>query len=161
MRVKTMNNFRPKCQLLQTAQTAIVLCSLVIAVAGCGADPNGQVSENEVLDAHFHEYLVRDLRTYFKLPASSSKSVGHEFIKGHEGVYQTDRGYPHHFLWVYVYDGNKIVSEGFAKVDAIDKNKFRVATFISRAQIKKDPKAIEETYGASLGADIINRANRL
>ena len=163
MRVKTMNSVRLKCQLVQTArtaQTAIVLCSLVIALAGCGSDPNGHVSENEVVDTHFHEYLVRDLRTYFKLPASSSKSVGHEFIKGHEGVYQTGRGYPHYFLWVYVYDGNKIVSEGFAKVDAVDKNKFRVATFISRAQIKKDPRAIEETYGASLGADIINRANR-
>lgn len=155
-----MRNLRLKCQFLQTAQTAILLCFLALSLAGCGADPNGHVSENDVVDVHFHEYLVRDLRTYFKLPASSSKSVGQEFIKGHEGLYQTGTGYPHYFLWVYVYDGNKIVSEGFAKVDAVDKNKFRVATFISRAQIKKDPKVIEETYGASLGADIINRANR-
>ena len=155
-----MKNFRLKCQFLQTAQTATVLCCLVISLAGCGADPIEHASENEVIDAHFHENLVRDLRTYFKLPATSSKSVGHEFIKGHEGVFQTGSGYPHYFLWVYLYDGNKIVSEGFAKVDAVDKGKFRVATFISRAQIKKDPKAVEETYGASLGADIINRANR-
>jgi hypothetical protein len=129
-------------------------------LVGCGSDPLGHVSENEVPDAHFLEYLVRDLRTYFKLPAQSSKSVGHEFIKGHEERYQTGTGYPHYFLWVYVYDGNKIVSEGFAKVDAIDNSKFRVATFISKAQIKKDPRAKEEAYGSSLGADIIDRANK-
>lgn len=142
----------------QSLQTAIVLCCLNLSLSGCGSDPLGHVSENEVPDAHFHEYLVRDLRTYFKLPAESTKSVGHEFIKGHEGLYQTGTGYPHYFLWVYVYDGNKIVSEGFARVDAIENSKFRVSTFISKAQIKKDPRAIEEAYGASLGADIINRA---
>lgn len=142
----------------QPLQTAIVLCCLSLSLAGCGSDPLGHVSENEVPDAHFHEYLVRDLRTYFKLPAEGTKSVGHEFMKGHEGLYQTGTGYPHYFLWVYVYDGNKIVAEGFAKVDAIDNSKFRVATFISKAQIKKDPRAIEEAYGGSLGADIINRA---
>lgn len=144
----------------QPLQAAIVLCCLNLSLVGCGSDPLGHVSENEVPDAHFHEYLVRDLRTYFKLPAQSSKSVGHEFIKGHEERYQTGTGYPHYFLWVYVYDGNKIVSEGFAKVDAIDNSKFRVATFISKAQIKKDPRAKEEAYGSSLGADIIDRANK-
>lgn len=157
MRVLKMKISRLTGQFLQTT---IVLCFLTVSLAGCGADPLGHVSENEVPDVHFHEYLVRDLRTYFKLPAASSKSVGHEFINGHEGVYQTGTGYPHYFLWIYLYDGNKIVSEGFAKVDAVDKNKFRVATFISKAQIKKDPKAVEEAYGSSLGADIINRANR-
>lgn len=158
-----MRNLRLKCHYrhkVQSPQFAIVLCCLVMSLAGCGSDPNGHVSESEVIDVHFHDYLVRDLRTYFKLPATSSKSVGHEFINGHEGVYQTGSGYPHYFLWIYLYDGNKIVSEGFAKVDAVDKGKFRVATFISRAQIKKDPKAVEEAYGSSLGADIINRANR-
>lgn len=142
----------------KSLQTAIVLSSLTLVLVGCGNDSLGSVSENEVTDAHFHEYLVRDLRTYFKLPAESTKSVGHEFIKGHEGLYHTSTGYPHYFLWVYVYDGNKIVSEGFAQVDALDNSKFRVATFISKAEIKKDPRAIEEAYGASLGADIINRA---
>lgn len=142
----------------QSLDTAIVLCCLNLSLSGCGSDPLGHVSENEVPDAHFHEYLIRDLRAYFKLPAESTKSVGHEFIKGHEELYQAGTGYPHYFLWVYVYDGNKIVSEGFARVDAIENSKFRVSTFISKAQIKKDPRAIEEAYGASLGADIINRA---
>jgi len=149
---------RPLIVRFQPFRIAIVIYCLNLFLVGCGSDPLGHVSENEMPDAHFHEYLVRDLRTYFKLPAESTKSVGHEFIKGHEELYQTGKGYPHYFLWVYVYDGNKIVSEGFAKVDAIGNSKFRVATYISKAQIKKDPRAIEEAYGSSLGADIINRA---
>lgn len=144
-----------KCQL-----TAIAFCFVALSLTGCGSDPSGTAIENVVPDAHFHEYLVRDLRTYFNLPAASPKSVGHEFIKGHDGIYQTGNSRPHYYLWIFVYNGNEIESEGFAQVDVMDKSRFSVNAFISKAQIKKDPKAIEETYGTSLGADIIDRANQ-
>jgi hypothetical protein len=144
-----------KCQL-----TTIAFCFFAMSLTGCGSDPSGSAIENVVPDAHFHEFLVRDLRTYFNLPAASPKSVGHEFIKGHDEVYQTGNSRPHYYLWIFVYNGNKIESEGFAQVDVMDKSRFTVNTFITKEQIKKDPKAIEEAYGASLGADIIDRANQ-
>ncbi|CAN5320719.1 hypothetical protein BH11CYA1_BH11CYA1_44890 [soil metagenome] len=133
---------------------------LVFSLAGCGGDSADDLSANIVPSEHFNEFLVRDLRSYFNLPARSPKSVGQEFIKGNEDAVKSSNGLPRYYLWVFVYEGNKVVSEGFAEVDSVSKTRFTVRTFISKDAIKKDPRAIEEAYGTSLGADIIDRANR-
>jgi hypothetical protein len=137
---------------------AILVCFLFVPLAGCGWDPWGQLAGNDVPAEHFHEYLIRDLRSYFKLEAGSTKAVGYELLRDH--VEQCGLGWPHYFLWVYVYEGNQVITEGFAEVNAMNTTEFGMEKFISKEQIKKTPKVPPEYLSASLWSDIVARANK-
>lgn len=102
--------------------------------------------------------MIRDLRAYFKLESDSKTSVGYELLE--DGTYGGGKSFPHYCVWVYIYDGNKVLEQGIAAVAAENKQRFDVTKYISKEEIKKNPKAVAETFPPILCPEIIDRAKR-
>jgi len=137
----------------------IALCSLsVLTLAGCATDPYGEIAGNDIDQVHFHDYMIRDLRKYFKLEPTSTKAVAYEFLK--PGPAQHGLGYPHYFVWLRVHDGHQVYEEGFAEIDAVETQYFSVNKFFSKKTINQNPSLITGHYGQGLSEIILEKAGQ-
>jgi len=137
----------------------IALCFFgVVALAGCATDPYGEIAGNVIDQAHFHDYMIRDLRKYFKLAPSSNKAVAYESLR--PGPAQHGLGYPHYFVWIRVHDGHQVQEEGFAEVDAVETQYFSVNKYFSKKTINQNPNVITEHYGQGLSEIILEKARQ-
>lgn len=110
---------------------------------------NGDIPDGE----HFDEYLTRDIESYF-----SGKGQA-DYILLRKSPSQAGTGYPHYYVWVTVTDeiGNT-VTEGAARLNAIEKEGFAVTDFITKAQILDNNGIIERLFPLILHKRILELA---
>ena len=103
--------------------------------------------------AHFQEFLERDLRTYFQ-----ADSVEYELLR--QGPTQVGVSLPKYYLWVRAKDENgTVTAEGACRVAAIEKELFEVLQFLEKKSISKDPERVEAVFPAPLVPKILERAS--
>ena len=91
----------------------------------------------------FDRLIKRDLEHYF------SGIYGHtvlstEFLR--IGPTQNGVAYPKYYLWVKIYKANKLVNQGAARIEAIEKKRFEVTDFVSITEIRNNSKDIYSIF---------------
>jgi hypothetical protein len=98
---------------------------------------------------------MKDLKCYFISQGFPDAVVTYDFLR--VGPTQSDVSYPKYYLWVQVRSKRGDVS-GAVRVEAIDKMRFEVTNFISKAEILKDPDVVGTVFPALLIEPIDRRA---
>ena len=120
----------------------LIGCSLNICIAQNNYTPQQKAImdiQKSHLDANipeqsvFNKFLARDLKKYFQ-PSLGEVVAKWDFLR--EGPTQIGVAYPKYYLWIKTFKGSKLISEGAARVEAIDKKRFEVTDFVTTKQIK-------------------------
>jgi hypothetical protein len=106
-------------------------------------------------DANAREFLQRDLTSYF---CKGYKDCHVEFELLQNGPTATGVSYPKYYLWTKALSGNHLISEGAARVAAIDQQHFEVINFLAADDIDASPAQVEQLFPASLVDKIIAKA---
>jgi hypothetical protein len=114
--------------------------------------------EANVPDASsFDSLLRRDLAAFFHaIDPSSPSKVDYKLLRN--GPTQTGVSYPKFYLWATAKNGSGIVHEGAVRVAAVEKTRFEVTRFISKAEILKAPQELQSVFPAPLVAPILELA---
>jgi hypothetical protein len=95
----------------------------------------------------FDRLLKRDLTDYF-VKAGKKVAVVHEFLR--DGPTQSGTSYPKYYLWVELRKGGTTTDEGAVRVAAVDKSRFVVTDYLSRATMLKHPTQIDSVFPAQV-----------
>ncbi len=100
--------------------------------------PESHIEGNVPDEKVFHEYLVRDLTTYFMKRYNQDISVSAQLLSNN--IDQAGLGVPKFYAWVVITDslGNEVIDEGVVRVGANAKENFTVMAYFSVESIKQD-----------------------
>ena len=92
------------------------------------------IDTNVAEQSQFDILMKQDLEKYFSATFGKT-TVKWEFLRN--GATQSGVAYPKYYLWTKVYRGSKLLSEGAARVAAIDKTSFEVTDFVNIKDIRQ------------------------
>ena len=104
----------------------------------------------------FDTFLKRDLETSFRESNAEPVRVAYQFLR--DGPTQSGVAYPKFYAWVRIVAGDRPSREGAVRVAAIDKVRFEVTDFVSKADIARDPDALPRIFPAALIPTILQMA---
>ncbi len=107
---------------------------------------------------NFDSFLKRDLKAYFKNDEQKNTLVEYEMLR--DGPTQSGVAYPKYYVWVKISSKGIIQNEGAARVAAIDKTKFEITDFLSKAEIRSFPDSVSKIFPAALISKINSLALR-
>jgi len=138
----------------------------VVLALGLAARAHGQQDISDVARSHiegnvpsdtdFDTTLRRDLTDYFRRSTQRSVKVEYELLR--KGPTQSGVAYPKFYVWVKVVVQSKPTEQGAVRVAAIEKVRFEVTDFLSKAEIVRDPSAVSRVFPAALVPSIVERA---
>jgi hypothetical protein len=132
--------------------TGIALADPIATVIASHIDGNVPPPE------HFKEFLERDLRKYFTVPGGAPAALEYEMLR--EEPTQTGISFPKYYVWVKVVDSGGTVQEGAAQVAAIQKARFEVTHFFSKAQIREGPQDLQLVFPPAVCDAAIAKAGK-
>lgn len=91
----------------------------------------------------FDSLLARDLVGHFS-EISELAEVHWVFLR--EGPTQSGTSYPKFYLWVKIYENNKLLKEEAARVQAMEKTRFSITDFVDFDDIKNRSKDIYSIF---------------
>ena len=103
----------------------------------------------------FDAYMKRDLASYLCKGVDNCR-VEYQLLR--EGPTQTGISYPKFYVWAVCSQQDKVLTEGAARVSAIDKQGFTITNFVTRREIRESPRRIEEIFPGPLVSNILQRA---
>jgi hypothetical protein len=103
----------------------------------------------------FNGLLQRDVKAFFVTKGMKNPTVTIDLLRS--GPTQSGMSYPKFYLWVTANTAGKDVAVGAMKVDAVQKNKFRVSKFLQIDDIRADPDQLNTTFPAALIRSIKER----
>lgn len=140
--------------------STIALISLVLCLGCSGQSAGTRIAESHI-DANvpktqeFDAYMKRDLASYLCKSVDNCR-VEYQLLR--EGPTQTGISYPKFYVWAVCSQQDKVLTEGAARVAAIDKRGFTVTNFVTRKEIQESPRRIQELFPAALVPNILKRA---
>lgn len=136
------------------------LLSLVLTT-GC----KGQIAGSGIAESHvdanvpqskdFDAYMKRDLASFLCKGAQDCR-VEYRMLR--EGPTQTGISYPKFYVWAVCFQQDKVLTQGAARIAAIDRQGFSVTNFLSRKEILDSPQQVEGIFPAPLVPKILQRA---
>lgn len=137
------------------------LLGLGLSVVSHGQQDLSDVSRSHIeanvpLESDFDAILRRDLTDYFRRSAQEPVKVEYELLR--KGPTQSGVAYPKFYAWVKVFTQNNSTQQGAVRVAAIEKVRFDVTDFLSKAEIARDPSAARRVFPAALVPHILERA---
>jgi hypothetical protein len=148
------------CQ-MKTAIASTALLTLVLT-SGCKAQNSGtsladsHIEGNVPASQNFDTYMKRDLASFL---CEGAQNCRVEYGLLREGPTQTGIAYPKFYVWVVRFQQDKVLTQGAARVAAIDKQPFHVTDFLSREQILESPQQVGSIFPAPLVSKILQRAH--
>lgn len=134
----------------------VVLFSQSVAAQWQSALQSSHIEANIPPAESFEPLLRRDLLAFFGRADASVTSVEFKLIRN--GPTQSGVAYPKYYLWVKVFAGSRPKEEGAVRVAAIDRERFEVTDFLSKAKIQAAPSEVGATFPAALVPSIISLA---
>lgn len=105
----------------------------------------------------FAKFLARDLGDYLSKQTGRKIELHYELLR--DGPTQTGIAYPKFYVWVRgIAEDKKVVTEGAARLAAVEKSKFDVTHYISKEAIVADPKVLETIFPQALLPKIREKA---
>jgi hypothetical protein len=96
----------------------------------------------------FRPFLIRDLTAHLKATHGDKLAVDYELLR--DGPTQSGVAYPKFYVWVKATNSEKMVIEGAVRVAAIERKRFEVTDFVSRADIVSHPDALGRIFPQSV-----------
>jgi hypothetical protein len=144
--------------------SALLLCTLIVAPKyQCNAQDTMADIARSHIDANvpssefFDTYMKRDLGSYL-CKGTSPCRIEYQLLR--DGPTQTGIAYPKFYVWVKCFIGERLQTEGAARLAAIDKKEFQIADFLTRSQISDSPQQVAAVFPAPLVKDILQRAKQ-
>jgi hypothetical protein len=114
----------------------------------------------------FSELLHRDLLTHFR-----GSGIPDNTKAEYQLLRDTPTGpvklakpyaqaYPVYYLWVRMLSGATVLNEGVVRALAIERNRFEITQFLSRAEILADPSRVSKIVPLNLVQNVISLAER-
>jgi hypothetical protein len=104
------------------------------------AEKKRHIEANVPDKADFDIFMRRDLVKYFKETTGKQFKVDYELLR--EKPFQAGKkypmAYPLFYVWIGLYENDKLVDKGAARVRAIEKKRFEVVTFADKKRIERD-----------------------
>ena len=107
-------------------------------------------------DSDFEPFLRRDLKAFFTDRFKSPVSVEPVLLR--DGPTQSGVSYPKYYAWVVISVDEKTVDQGAVRLEAVDKARFVVTTFLSAETIRNNPEAVSKVFPLALIEVIVHRA---
>jgi hypothetical protein len=133
-------------------KTQLILASLLLLVWGCTA--SCQSTMDSVADSHvranvpdekdFDSFLKRDLESYFKELKKKSVVVEYQLLRN--GPTQSGTAFPKFYIWVMIKENGALLEDGAVKVAAMEKKRFEVYDYLTRADIERDVERIYQIF---------------
>ncbi|HTC76809.1 MAG TPA: hypothetical protein VK684_14600 [Edaphobacter sp.] len=151
------------------AATALRLASLLLCISifmperPCHAQDSMAEIARSHIDANvpspefFDAYMKRDLSSYLCKGPGSCR-IEYQLLR--DGPTQTGISYPKFYVWAKCFNGDRLQTEGAARLAAIDKKEFQITNFLSRSQISDSPQQVGEIFPAPLVKNILQRAKQ-
>ncbi len=136
----------------------LLMTPAYVVLSFSSALSRSHIGANVPDDAHFHEYLKRDLTAYFSAADSAVTGVEYELLR--KAPTQVGIAYPKYYAWVTVRSDRGTVTQGVVRLAAQDGEKFEVSNFLTRDEVLSQSERVEETFPAALNAEIMRRAKR-
>jgi hypothetical protein len=108
--------------------------------------------------ASFDILMQRDLSAYFEKTLETSGKVHVDYQLLRKGPTQTGVSYPKFYVWAKVSNGGHVVTEGAARVAAVNRTRFTVTDFLGRDQILAEPEKVNMVFPSALNARIVEFA---
>jgi hypothetical protein len=146
---------------MKVAIVSGALLTLVLT-SGCRAqDPGNSIADSHIEgnvppSQNFDAYMKRDLASFL---CEGSLNCRVEYSLLREGPTQTGIAYPKFYVWVLCFQQDKVLMQGAARVEAIDKQLFHVTNFLSREQILASTQEVGSIFPAPLVSKILQLAH--
>jgi len=124
----------------------ILVALLFICCAFVGhAQSNSQIDGHVPASSDFAKILTRDISDYLSRKEGRMLAAEYELLR--DAPTQSGVAYPKFYAWVRgVDDQMKTVVEGAMRLAAIDKKRFEVTDFLSKAEILATPDHLESVF---------------
>jgi hypothetical protein len=133
------------------------LLSLPVSAQWQSAVQNSHIEANVPSSETFEPLLRRDLLAYFARDDSSVTSVEFKLLRN--GPTQSGVAYPKYYLWVKAFAGSKSKEEGAIRVAAINRERFEVTDFLSKANVQSASSEVGSIFPAALVPSIVSLAS--
>jgi hypothetical protein len=126
------------------AALLVVISVPMMALAGSKreralAEKKKHIEANVPTKSDFDVFLRRDLAKYFREKTGRQLEVEYELLR--DKPFQAGKkyfsAYPKFYLWIKLYENNKLVNKGAARVAAVEKKHFEVITFADKKRSNK------------------------
>jgi hypothetical protein len=144
--------------LAATAFLFVCLRSEFLSMTAFGAIAQSHIDGNVPPDSIFDDLLRRDLLQYFRPSLGDRLTVGFELLR--RGPTQTGIAYPKFYLWALVRREGKPVTEGYARVAAVDRTSFTITDFITRRAVAEDSSILFPVFPTPVVAAIMTRQRK-
>ena len=137
-----------------------LIAILVAAVGPAAAQSSLQLSH---IEAHvpeeklFSQLLTCDLLAYFKANVDpAATTLEFRFLR--DAPTQSGVSYPKFYAWVQVHAGTMRVAEGAVRLAAIDRTRFEITDFVSKAKAKQNRDLLQSSFPHALIPSILQLA---
>src|SRR4051812_28383236 len=141
---------------IQMAVMAILLTLVGSLSAAC------QSTTDSIADSHiranvpdekdFDNLFKRDLAAYFKELKKKDVSVEYELLRN--GPTQSGIAFPKFYAWVRIEENGNLLEEGAVRVAAMEKMRFGVYDYLTKADIERDPEKVYQVFPKPVGDKI-------
>src|SRR5262245_47077135 len=116
--------------------------AMLLIVAGCGEQAVQSISESHVdanvpAQADFDRFMRRDLESYFTASMGKPAAVEYELLR--DGPTQAGIAYPKFYVWVKASTSDGSMSQGTARLAAVERKEFQVTHFVAESEIRANP----------------------
>jgi hypothetical protein len=115
------------------------------------------IEANVPEEKDFDSFLKRDLTAYFKEPGKNL-SVEYELLR--KGPTQAGVALPKFYAWVMIKENGILREEGAARIAAIEKKKFEVVQYFSKADIARDMELMYRVFPKSVAGKIKEKVGK-
>jgi hypothetical protein len=113
------------------------------------------ISANVPAPADFGRLLKADLQAFFGKSFKGADRVEYSMLR--DGPTQSGVSYPKYYVWVKVFEGTKLLTEGAVRAAAIERKNFEITDFITASQIRAEPTAIYRVFPAPVCERILSQ----
>src|SRR6266496_5749070 len=130
----------------------IIFATVLLLVGACTA--SCQSNGDSIADSHvranvpdekdFDAFLKRDLESYFKGLKKKDLVVEYQLLR--DGPTQSGTAFPKFYVWVTVKENDTLLEDGAVRVAAMEKKRFGVYDYLTRADIERDLENVYQTF---------------
>ena len=134
----------------------VLLAGLCITECACESPVAQSHIDANVPDAtSFSTVMERDLSAHFEKTLDTRGRIRVEYQLLRTGPTQTGISYPKFYVWTTIFSGSRILTEGAARVAAVDGTQFNVMDFLGKDDIAAEPEKVNTIFPAALNAKIL------
>jgi len=136
--------------------TAVAAVPAYLGLSFGAALSRSHIDANVPEQAHFDEYLRRDLTAYFTAVDSSVTDVKYDLLR--KAPTQVGVGFPKYYAWIAIHSERSGLEQGVVRLAAEDRAKFEVTTFLTSNEVLSRPQRVLDQFPPALNGEILRRA---